>query len=162
MPKPKPGDFQIVQGVSNSWVEDMIALGERSPWVHVRAVVDDTHYLDPQWPTILIKEGCLADGPHTPIISPDLTPEQRTAVVDALKTWNGRHYGFWAFIWAGLATFIPWLRHIYMSYKWMGAVCSTTVALAYNEAGCYDKLKLDAFETPVTVTPADLARAWGY
>lgn len=157
----KAGDFLVIKGHSDNLVEDVIALGEHSDFVHVEAATGFDTFLNPVWPYILEQQGELATSvPNQYLIEPDLTIGEQDKITRELRKFIGKHYGVAAFIWAGLCVLFPLLRYLHDPVKSAGYVCSTAVAWAYFNAGCYEKLRVGN-QSPESVSPADLARAWG-
>lgn len=171
----RAGDFRICRGYSGSVTSDLVGVFEKSNWVHVQSAIDEHHYLDPVWPYILSVTGELTSDPDHWLIQPDLTDFERAMIGNFLAQNAGQHYGFWAFLWAGLTVAVPFLRRIHNPIRKAGRVCSTTLAWAYFYTGSVTYMKLfnHSFDVtpgavnyiphlpnPEAVTPAMLATAW--
>jgi hypothetical protein len=137
---------------------DVIKLFTNSTWTHTYIFLNHEHMLDPTWPHItVIRQDEMPPDYKVGVIATDLNLEERGWLAPHLHRLIGERYGVEAIWWFAFSRTLGWRMP---GTGHVGNVCSTGLTRAYQKAGLYGRLRLG--QRPETVSPADLAAAWGF
>jgi hypothetical protein len=163
--KPAPVDLSVDEWTGNCAVveargvyHNVIKLFTNSTWTHTYIFLNQEYMLDPTWPHItVIRRQELPAEYKVGVITPDLTLDERQRLAPELYKLIGARYGLEAIWWFAFSRTLGWRMP---GTGHVGNVCSTGLTRAYTRAGLYARLHL--LQRPETVSPADLAAAWGF
>lgn len=137
---------------------EVIKLFTNSTWTHTYIFLNQNYVLDPTWPHIsVIRREEMPQDYKVGVIAPDLNLEERKQLAPELYKLIGNRYGLEAIWWFAFSRTLGWRMP---GTGHVGNVCSTGLTQAYQKAGLYERLHLN--QRPETVSPADLAAAWGH
>lgn len=158
---PKPGDIFLTQigGATGAVIRvgQAIVAQDPSRYTHAGIILDNGEVLaaQPHGARVDPIESIIDDRPLAILPVPEWAEDRRGLIVNIARKYEGHRYGFWSYVWIGLARLgirPGWMQRIVASET--GLICSALADRAWFYAGIH---LFDDGRLIGEVTPGDVA-----